>query len=83
MEALFHICEFKEIDFAKSESKFTNESIYMIIQDIAPTFNNTLTECLWQFENYSACEIFTPILTAEGVCFQFNGLNARDIFTDE
>lgn len=83
MEPLLHICEFLDIKYAKFGSKFTNESIYEIIQNVAPSFNKTLTACKWQFKIYNALELFAPVLTGEGVCFSFNALNSRDIFTDE
>lgn len=81
MEALLHICEFYNSKFALTGKKFTNASIYDIIQDIAP--KDPMLKCNWQHKSYNASEIFSPILTKEGVCFTFNALNSRDIYTNQ
>lgn len=85
MEALCQICEFFKKDLfshVQIGKEFTNTSIYDIIQDIAP--NDTMSGCYWQYTAYwHSCELFRPILTKEGLCFTFNALNSRDIYTDQ
>lgn len=82
MEAFVQTCQFHPADAIHFGRTYINESIYEMIQDMAPTFNNTIDECEWQNEVFPCSQLFTPILTSEGVCFAFNALNSREIYTD-
>lgn len=63
-------------------TKYVNESIYDIMRSIAPILNNTLCSCSWQYNDLPCSEFFTAVITKEGICYNFNGLNSRDFYTE-
>lgn len=83
MEALLHTCQFRAWGFNRFEKQFVNESIYDIIQDMAPSIDGTLKKCRWKSVNVPCSDLFEPIFTSQGLCFSFNALNSEEIFTDK
>lgn len=83
MNALSHIC--RDIGVGSNySSNFSDDSIYDIIMDIAPTFNDTMVICKWNDYKRVPCSKFiVPMFTNEGICFAFNALNSHEIYTDE
>lgn len=80
--ALSHVCRDLGANFNFS-AKFTADSVYDIIMDVAPTFNDTMLICKWNDNKHVPCsKIIVPIFTNEGLCFAFNALNSHDIYTD-
>lgn len=83
MEALIHICQFylpMNLDFGH---EFMNDTIYDIIREMAPSLNDTMLECMWQYDVDNCSELFRPILTDEGLCFTFNAINSHEMYTKE
>lgn len=44
--------------------------------------NTTLPFCKWNGRFYFCDKLFKYVMTDEGVCYQFNGLQATDIYRD-
>lgn len=65
------------------KDNFTSESIYNIIEDMAPDFDTIMKECWWQQKKINCSEYISTVFTQEGLCFAFNALNSYDLFTDE
>lgn len=84
MEALNHICGFYfNLDLTRFGRKFLNESIYDVIERMAPSMDGTLYKCMWNYKLEFCYEYFTPVFTADGLCFTFNGLNSHEVYTEE
>lgn len=83
MEALSHICEFDAVILNKLEPSSLNESIYQLLYEMAPTLNETLATCMWQNQEISCADHFQPTFTEKGLCFTFNALNSREIYTNQ
>lgn len=65
------------------EEKFANDSIYEVLEDLAPNRDYTINACQWQQKKVNCIEYMSPIMTNHGVCFSFNALNSQDMYTDE
>lgn len=82
INALAHVCTFHEPVLDQSREKFTDDSIYDIIQDISPTFNDTMFGCQWNYKKVACEDLFTSVFTSDGLCFSFNTLNSEDVYNN-
>lgn len=85
IRALPHICENLFSKFYDFDEQFVNASVFDMIEEMAPTLNDTFRKCRWKnVGNVSTCsDLFVPILTEKGLCFSFNALNWNEIYTDK
>ena len=65
------------------EIDFTDEDVFNVIRDVAPTVEEITLSCSWKGAIINCSEYLKPVMTHDGVCYTFNGLNSRDIYTDE
>lgn len=74
-----HIChnEFKLLP--NGSDILRTESIYETIKTIGPDLGSVIAFATW----LDQLAPFQPILTGEGLCYTFNTLNSRDIYSNE
>lgn len=65
-----------------SDRNFTNKTIVDHINDVAPNPTDVLYYCLWHNVYQNCANIFKTVYTAEGLCFNMNGLAAEEMFRD-
>lgn len=83
MQSVIHLCNAQLIEYLEFGQNITTNEIYDIVRDLAPSLNDTMYYCKWRNEFNDCNAIFLPILTEEGICYTFNALNSRDIYTNE
>lgn len=62
---------------------YSDSSILKIIQDLAPSFNDTMYQCKFLDEKKSCENLFFPIITEEGLCYTFNAMSMNEMATDK
>lgn len=88
LNALALICP-RILDATQYNEKFTPDSIYERIQDIAGIYSlskdiyATMFVCRWYLGIVRCDKKFIPIMIEEGICFAFNAVNASEVYTDE
>lgn len=61
---------------------FTDDSIFKTIEHLSSSrMKETILACI-ALHREDCLDFFNPILTEDGICFTFNSLNSRDIYTD-
>lgn len=84
MEALLQLCDPEVAKLLNHiGTDFTNSGFFDVISQIAPEFHNTMFSCNWRNDDPYCFKNFRTTITEEGVCYTFNALNSRDIYTDE
>lgn len=81
MEAVSQICDAHLTDGFQLGENFTDHTIFDLIEEVAPTFEETMFFCKWR-NDVSFCPFFKPILTEEGMCYTFNALNSEEIYRE-
>lgn len=74
-----HICSKEFIDMAEDLVVRRTESIYETIRKISPKQSSIIVFSTW----LGQLEHLQPIFTGEGLCYTFNSINSRDIYSDE
>lgn len=64
-------------------NKTMDPDIVQTLQDMSPKLDATLFSCKWRNAGINCSEIFSPIVTEEGICFTFNTLKAEEMFRME
>lgn len=83
LKALIHLCEYVRRYTNYSDEFAADDWINDEIIKMALSID-TLKECKWLQKPILRCEMFKPtILTENGLCWSFNALNSREMYTDQ
>lgn len=80
--ALIHICDADTFEGFGVGKNFTDASMVQTLYEISIRLSDSLKDCEWRNKNMNCKDLFRPILTEDGICFTFNSLNSRDIYSD-
>lgn len=81
--SLLHICDALD-RYINYTDDFIGEWIYDEIPGMTMSINESVAFSSWKWvtgEYYS--QLFVPVLTEVGLCFAFNAVNSREIYTDQ
>ncbi|CAH1408268.1 unnamed protein product [Nezara viridula] len=63
---------------------YADDSTMEFLEEVAPPFFDTIFLCKWNNTVSENCsDIFTKIVTDEGICYTFNMLDKKDLFRDD
>lgn len=73
-----------EINIHFKYAYIISANCYLLIYflQVAPNVSEVFESCSWRGDTVDCTYIFKIVLTAEGVCFNFNALAASEMFTD-
>ncbi|KOB66623.1 Gonad-specific amiloride-sensitive sodium channel 1, partial [Operophtera brumata] len=72
------VCKYNTSLFT-SNRNFTDSKMLQNIGMVAPLYPETFDSCYWQ-NNKVNCNIFKIVFTAEGLCFNMNGISPNEMF---
>ncbi|XP_015838363.2 pickpocket protein 28-like [Tribolium castaneum] len=78
------LCDLRSDEFYLNytDYQFTySDEFFDLIDDVKPKFN--IQDCRYMGWDKNCKELFTPILTDQGVCYTFNMLDRSEIFSEE
>lgn len=79
LDAIVSICIMEMPRLANGVKIPRTESVYKTITRMGPNIDSVIL-----FASFKKTVVrFEPIFTPDGLCFTFNSLNSRDIYTDE
>lgn len=62
---------------------YAQEMVYQVIDSIGPYFNETFVYCKL-LDSWIDCDkILSPFISETGLCYSFNSISLRELFTDE
>ncbi|XP_063915457.1 pickpocket protein 28-like [Zophobas morio] len=67
--------------YQKGNKTTSFETIQYLI-NIAPPFHQVVMGCKWTGTNETCDNLFSPVLTEDGICFTFNMLDRSELFTN-
>ena len=80
MEALFQVCDPNLIKNINISSKTSQREYIKLLKEMAVPFDDMFIDCVWSYDETKCSEIFTEVITEEGICYTFNMLDEKDIF---
>lgn len=82
-EAISQVCD-AHLNVGLNMGNLTvDPDIVQTLLDLSPKLHEILFQCKWRNAPDTCAELFSPIVTEEGICYTFNTLNAEEMFRTE
>lgn len=82
LEAIYQVCKTDSFNYRnllpEIEGSFTD-----VLKRIAIPFNETFLRCKWRGMKKNCEDLFTELITDEGVCYTFNMMKYQDFYNDK
>lgn len=84
MNALSQVCEPHLMNGLNyGDEKAVSHDLIKALTDTMPKFNDTYVGCKWRNNDTICHNLFTKIVSEEGLCYSFNSLNPSEVFRPE
>lgn len=79
LEAIYQVCKTDSFNY-RNLSPQMNGSFTEILKRLAIPFNDTFLRCKWRGMKKNCEDLFTELITDEGVCYTFNMMKYQDFY---
>ena len=83
MAALSQVCDSHILKDVNLNSTTDPREYIKLLKEMAVPFKDMIYICSWRFGGVNCSEIFTEVVTEEGICYTFNMLNGQELFRSE
>lgn len=68
------------LNHTSSSIKFPKDDIFQFLDAVQPNFFASISSCKYMGYDENCTELFSPVITDEGICYSFNLLDREQIF---
>lgn len=86
MRGAFELCNadfYQRFNLDLFNHRDYGKSVVDLVDEIAFHRDEVLENCVWADQPINNCKYFRPVITSEGLCYSFNTLNSREIFSNK
>ena len=80
MEALSQVCDSHLLKYVDFNSSINPREYVKILKEMAVPFDEMFHNCHWRYNYLECSDLFTEVITEEGICYTFNMVDGNELF---